>query len=80
MKALNKVKLMAEVKEQLLKEIGTYSRIELFLNDVGISQAGEVSFYANEDSILDSRIERTPIDNLIRIAQDELGMDISKLL
>ncbi len=80
MKALNKVKLMAAVKQELLREIGTYSRIELFLNDVGVSQAGEVSIYSNQESILDSRIERTSIDTLIRISRDELGMDISKFL
>ena len=80
MKALQKVKLMVAVKQELLTEIGSYSRIELFLNDVGVAQVSEFSLYANEDDKLDSRIEKTPIDNLIRIAQEELNMDISNFL
>ncbi len=80
MKALQKVKLMVAVKQELLTEIGSYSRIELFLNDVGVAQVSEFSLYANEDDKLDSRIEKTPIDNLIRIAQEELNMDISNFV
>ena len=80
MKALNKVKLMVAVKKELLKEIGSYSRIEVFLNEVGVAQVDGFSLYASEETILDSRIEKTPIDNLIRIAKDELNMDISNFV
>ncbi len=79
MKELNKVRLLRLVWNKLFNEMRDFDEVNSFLTSIRVPEARNVSRYANRTDILEARIQGIEIDELIRIAQEELDIDISHL-
>ncbi len=79
MKEFNKVKLLQAVTRKLLREMRTFNKVNSFLTDIGVPETRKAGISYDASGDLDTRLKSIGNNELIRIAQDELDMDISHL-
>ncbi len=79
MKELNKVRLLKEVRKKLFREMRTFDKVNSFLTDIGIPQTRKAGVSYDPSGDLDTRLTSIGNNELIRIAQEELDIDISHL-
>ncbi len=79
MKELNKVRLLQEVTKKLRREMRTFAKVNSFLTDIGVPETRKAGVSYDASGDLDTRLTGISNNELIRIAQDELDMDISHL-
>ncbi len=80
MKILNKIKLIERITKELYKQLATHEAIESFLNLANVPDSVGIPIDADWEVHLKTRLELLDDDARVKIAQEDLELDISDLL
>ncbi len=80
MKEIHKQELMERMAQNIIAQLKTFDPISNFLYDTGVSHTNELHSNLGTKGYIMDRLSRTPTEKLLKIVQNELGLDISDLL